>query len=368
MKFLLISGAFFPGDSPRAYRTTELAKELSRMGHEVRVIAFSTNPKVNKFNYDDFTREFNITVSIIPQKWHLINSQSVVARIINRFLMQFVAYPDIEILRLLPMVFKREGKYDAMISIAVPHQIHWSLARCGKAEISKHCNTWIADCGDPFMGVKSASFKPAFYFKYIEKKWCKMCDYIAVVIESEKDNYYHDFRDKIKVIPQGIDFDSFAVENTYVPNKVPTFVYAGGFIPGIRDPRPILDYLTTIDRDFKFIIYPKDKELLLPYQVKLGGKMQIRDFIPRQELIKVISQCDFVLNIDNGVAKGSPSKLVDYAVAGRPILTLNCNSIDNNKLNQFLDGDYSQQHIIEDIDKFNIKNVAKQFVELCNKK
>jgi len=33
-KILIVSNAFYPEISPRSFRTTELAKELSRQGHK----------------------------------------------------------------------------------------------------------------------------------------------------------------------------------------------------------------------------------------------------------------------------------------------------------------------------------------------
>lgn len=42
--------------------------------------------------------------------------------------------------------------------------------------------------------------------KPIEKFWCKQTDYIVIPVENGKAGYYEEFRDKIAVIPQGIDF------------------------------------------------------------------------------------------------------------------------------------------------------------------
>ena len=37
-RILIISSAFYPFNSPRSFRTTELAKEFARRGHQVKVI------------------------------------------------------------------------------------------------------------------------------------------------------------------------------------------------------------------------------------------------------------------------------------------------------------------------------------------
>lgn len=55
-KILIISRSFYPMNSPRSFRTTELAKEFARQGHEVRALT-TTNPSYSlyvalKDNYD----------------------------------------------------------------------------------------------------------------------------------------------------------------------------------------------------------------------------------------------------------------------------------------------------------------------------
>ena len=41
MKILIVSGFFYPQNTPRAFRTTELAKEFARLGHDVVYISLS---------------------------------------------------------------------------------------------------------------------------------------------------------------------------------------------------------------------------------------------------------------------------------------------------------------------------------------
>lgn len=49
MRILIVSGFFYPTNTPRAFRTTELAKEFARCGHEVTVMI----PQ-NNYDYSDF--------------------------------------------------------------------------------------------------------------------------------------------------------------------------------------------------------------------------------------------------------------------------------------------------------------------------
>jgi hypothetical protein len=75
---------------------------------------------------------------------------------------------------------------------------------------------------------------------------------------------------------------------------------------------------------------------------------------------------DFLLNIENRTAKMSPSKLIDYAMTGRPILSLDSFDLNQVALDQFLDSNYSQQLKLPALANYRIENVARQFIELAS--
>ena len=78
-----------------------------------------------------------------------------------------------------------------------------------------------------------------------------------------------------------------------------------------------------------------------------------------------MSKADFLLNIENNTNKQSPSKLIDYAMTERPILSINSNEDLNKELvKEFLSGDYSGSMKINNIDQYNIKHIVNQFVSL----
>ncbi|MBK9042486.1 MAG: hypothetical protein IPN97_04570 [Saprospiraceae bacterium] len=157
----------------------------------------------------------------------------LLSRILTRILLQVFEYPDIKIMFDVKSGLKKIQKesFDLMISIAVPHPTHWGVAFAIKSgyKVSK---VWIADCGDPYMGDKTDTFRKFFYFKYFEKSWCHLVDFITVPFEGAIKGYYKEFHDKIKIIPQGFNFDETkAMTDIYVQNSIPTFIYAGIIIP-----------------------------------------------------------------------------------------------------------------------------------------
>ncbi len=360
-KILIVSRSFYPEISPRAHRATELAKEFVRQGHEVTIYN-----KKSHLLHDDFSRQQGLKIKYYGKKLLpniVIRKPKVlynITRAVNKFFYIYFYYPYIEDTFKIPRALRKESGYDLLISVAFPHSLHWGIVRA--LEINKQISKiWIADCGDPFMGNKLEIKRP-FYFKYIEKWWCRQVDYISIPLEEAKNAYYPEFRKKIVVIPQGFRLEKMQMPT--VTNKVPTFLYAGLFIPGSRDPRPLLEYLLNIKKDYKFIIHTKQTEMVTPYVKKSNGRIEIHNYIPRDQLLEKISKMDFVINLDNNQRDMLPSKLIDYAITGKPILNIN-NQLNKNLIDQFLSGDYSNRLVINNIEQFNIENTANKFIELC---
>ena len=368
MKILIVSRSFFPEISPRSFRTTELVKELYRQGHEVVFYTFK-----NDDYHLEFENKYNVTIKDLGQ----LRLKSVpldgyrgisylLRRIISRVLLMLFEYPMIELLWKVSSALKSEKDYHLLISIAVPFPVHWGVAKARnkKNPIAK---VWVADCGDPYMGDTNDSFRKLFYFKYVEKWFCRKADYISVPRIEMKINYYSEFHHKIIEIPQGFNFEELKFnQKRLTKNVVPTFAFAGGFFKGKRDPSAFMQFLCSVDSAFKFIVYTETPSMILPFKEKLGKKMEIRKYIPREELLPILNTMDFLINIGYDPAVQSPSKLIDYHLSGRPVLSFNSdfNEADRLHFNEFLVKDYKNQLIFKDMDKFNISNVARQFVEL----
>lgn len=364
-KILIISQPIFPSQFPRAFRATELAKELARQGHDVTLYGVLGN-----YDYVQFEREASIKVKNIGKmlfskfnsdgtyKWNLFD------RGLRRLFGKLLEFPDIELMFKIPGILKKESGIDYLITVGMPYPLHWGAAFAKTFYPKKFPKKWIADCGDPYMGNKFN--KPYFYFKYIEKWFCKIADYITIPLEAARQGYYKEFTEKIRVIPQGFNFDNLPTLKDDVQNHVPSFAYAGVFYPKKRDPTLLLEYLSSLKQDFKFVIFTSDMSLISPFMEKLGSKIEVHPYIPRDELLKILVNMDFLVNIENGTQIQSPSKLIDYALTGRPILSLNSFSLNKEIINDFLCGHYEKQFVVKDLQQYNIENVASKFVDLLD--
>jgi len=363
-KVLIISQNIFPANSPRANRATELAKELGRQDHNVILYA-----ALGRYNYEAFEAETGISVRNIAGLKHITststgNNKKVHHKIGEILFRSLLEYPTIEYLRAIPDLLRKEkDNFDILITIGMPHPIHWGTARYIKSLKGSKKFTWIADCGDPYMG--NPFRKKMFYFKYLEESFCEHADYITVPVESAIEAYYPQFRDKIKVIPQGFQI-SKNKEIDEPENDVPTFMYAGVFYKDKRDPRALLNYLVDIKKDFKFIVHTRSQAILEPYKQKLGKKLVVEDYLPRTELLSKMQTMDFLINVANISNVQSPSKLIDYAISGRPVYETKSGEIDKTILDEFLEGNYEHSLKLPDLEQFNIKNIARKFIELSN--
>ena len=95
-KILIIGNSFFPEKSPRSIRTTELAKEFAKQGHQVTVMV----PREEK-DHSEFEKNYNITIKDLGHHNFEINitSGSKIIKLLKRGLRRgldlFFHYPNI---------------------------------------------------------------------------------------------------------------------------------------------------------------------------------------------------------------------------------------------------------------------------------
>lgn len=366
MKIVLIAGTIFPQQSPRAYRATELAVGLAKQGHDVTIYAI-----LGEYDYKNFEKEYQLTVRDLGKSyWGNINSDGVylsrtlLTRALKKLLYNVIDYPRVEYFFKTVRVLKRETKFDYLITIAHPYGIHWGAAYFKRFISKKLFSFWVSDCGDPFMGA-TYHRRWSLFLKPLEQFWGKQTDKITVPIDSARGAYYDTYKDKIEVIPQGIDFNKIKID-TYKKHEVPTFLYAGTVYPLLRDPSQFLHYLFASGIDFKFYVFSLDKSFFAPFEKQLKSKLILQPYMDRLELIRMMSTMDFLINFTNQSTLQQPSKLIDYGLAQRPILNLSSAFTAKEQLSfeSFILGNYSNQTRVENIEQYNISAVCHQFISL----
>ena len=364
-KILIVSASFYPQNSPRSFRTTELTKEFARQGHQVTVIT----PRVKE--HRDLEQEHEVQIKDLgPLKWKSIDLKGsglnlLFRRAFIRISNLLFEYPHIELVGMVKRALKGEQNYDALISIAVPYPVHWGVASIWSKDSKKNpARVWIADCGDPYMGQENDTFKKPFYFRYIEKWFMRKTDYITVPTHGSIQGYYPEFLAKIKVIPQGFRFEAIQKYQGKKIKPYPVFAYAGMFIPGRRDPSEFLNYLCSLNLEYEFHIYTRSTQLVEPFLKRSNGRIQIKELLPRENLLYELSKMDFMVNFENAGSKQTPSKLIDYTIIEKPILSIETGNLNIDVIDEFIIGNYKKAKIIEDPDQYRIENVCREFLSL----
>jgi hypothetical protein len=315
-----------------------------------------------------FANENNIKLEFFgPLNWQPFVKSKILGdwnRKFGRLLFLLFEYPNIEIyFKLLKYLKRINKKYDLVLSIAVPHENHWAVAKIqSKKPIAK---TWIADCGDPFVGNKLESIAPPFYFKALENSFLKYANYVTVPTHGAIEAYNKKYQNKLKVVPQGFSFKGIELgEYIKNPSKI-KFAYAGSIsLKGIRNPLNFIEYLLTLDLNFEFHVFSKQANSLKDLADRSSGRLILHNGIPRSELLIKLSVMDFLVNLDNGATTASPSKLIDYSLAKRPILNINPFNPETDLIDEFLSGDYANQFTLNELQQYNIENVVQKFLDL----
>ena len=363
---MIVTASFAPEVSPRSFRATERARELARQGHAVTVVTPRSAgiPRLWDVEKRVYLKDMG------PPRFHLphfgeTGVSRFLTRITGRFLTLFFEFPDIQYMFLIRKALAHEEGYDLLISVAVPYPVHWGVALVHSPQ-RRIATTWVADCGDPYMGNRLDRFRKPFYFRYAEKWFMRKCDYVTIPREEFKINFYPEFHQRMVAIPQGFRFEEVNRLPRHSPNGIPRFAFAGSLIRETRDPGKFLTYLASLSGAFHFILYTRSTELVAPFLLLLNGKMEVRDYIPRDELLRELAGMDFLVNFEYDPMVQSPSKLIDYALTGRPVLNINAKTFSAAVVDAFLVGDYRQRFEFPDLEKFRIEHVAASFLKLID--
>lgn len=374
LKIVILSGYIFPQNSPRSFRATELACGFAKQGHDVTLYSI-----LGDYDYSSFEKETGVKVRGMGKSYFgNLNSNNkylsdsklfwVFKGVLTRSLYNIIDYPRVEFFFKSIKVLKKESNFDYLITVAHPFGLHWGAAYFKNYINKNKFKVWTSDCGDPFMGDPDVKRKKIF-LEPVEEFWAKQTDFITIPVEAGKTGYYKESWNKIKIIPQGIDFSKVDILE-YKKNDIPTFLYSGVVYPGMRDPSQFLEYLCTIKQNFKLIVYAPNDAIFGEFKKRLGEKLEIKNYIPRLELIKSLSTMDFILNFKNNSEVQQPSKLIDYGLSKRPIIEISSSFTEEEKMifEQFLNWDFQNQKVIDNLSQFNIANVCNKFIELYEQK
>lgn len=368
MKIHIITGHYTPQIHPRAFRASELAQEFTRLGHEVTV---SVLTEIEDFDYEEYSIQTGIKINVLGLYKHSMNESLVSKKstflsktkeFISEYFFAGRLFPNSKkIADLLEIAEDTE----LVISLSTPFMDILGVSRFIKRLRGRKPFVAIADSGDPF--YYSKQYGKAFWFHWVEKNAYKQYDYLTIPVETAIPSYNRLIPEqKIKIIPQAFNLQDTKLYEGCLSTPI-KFAYAGVFYWDIRNPEFLFKYLDSLDVDFEFHIFmryadAKLNEVLSSYP-NLKRRIRLRLSVPRKELLYELSKMHFLININNISNTQIPSKIIDYRIANRPILSFNSSDFNAEQFIQFMNENYEGQMLV-DISKYDIKNVAQQFLEL----
>jgi hypothetical protein len=369
INILVITYGFYPEQNPRSFRASELVKEFSRQGHKVTVMA------PYRVGIEELVKEYSLTFKSLGEiKWRIFNFRGfgIIGKLYNkaanRLLPLLFEYPMVELyFRVRSTLKVDKEKYDLLISIAAPYPVHWGVASIWDSSSRNNvAKKWIADCGDPYCLQENDTFKPPYYFHFIEKWFMRKTNYITVPTPTSYLGYFSEFHNKIEVISQGFKFEDVKLLNL-IEDGVVRFAYAGGFAVSRRDPTGLLEHLISLNPEikFEFHIYTRHEHFVEQY-AKIDSRIKLHGFKTRLDLLYELSQFDFMINLENFGEAQSPSKLIDYGIIQKPILSLKSFNLDINLLTEFLNKNYTNAYVIKDLYSYRIENVVNRMLKLSS--
>lgn len=364
MKIHILTGHFYPQLHPRAFRASELAIELAKRGHKVVVTNLTA---VEGADYEEYSKRTGVQVNnlglytisnkkakmVSNSKWHHFKETCV----------EYFLSGDLY--RKSRTIAKRisisEGT-DAVIALSTPFMdvlaISKYIENYGKKFVT------IADSGDPF--YYSKQYKKAPWFYYVEKRAYRSYDYLTIPTENAIPSYAPLIdNSKIKIIPQGFRMDNLKLYNGAFDGPI-RMAYAGVFYWDIRNPEFLFSYLNKVQKEFELYLFMRNKDALVKELLNKYPNVKKRVYVsslPHDELIYELSRMHFLINIENISNTQMPSKLIDYGMAGRPILSCNSDSFSKDVFDGFMEGDYSGAYHV-DVQKYNIVTIVDQFEQL----
>lgn len=353
MNILIVSYSFWPRESPRSYRATYLAEELSK-NHNVCVLAVAPS----------IWGSVDIEMIDMGSPWWTSRKTHLGKRLVSIMTRSSrrLYYPEVTLVyRVVKSIFHiRKRTFDLTISIGLPESIHWGVGLSKSTGILNSAKI-VADCGDPYVSNPFGK-KPLFLLRLIDKRVLKGFDFVSVPTEGSIQAYNFLKSNKIKVIRHGfpIPKNSIQLDKT---NSTIRFVYTGTIYKGKRDPTLFIEYLETLSGiDFEFHIYSRESKYLHNRKLLDEDKLILHDYIPRKLLMKELVKYDFCINLTNPSEVQSPSKLYDYIILKKPILDIGSVDLNYHKIKKYLNREYDSLDYEKIINEINIVNVAKSFV------
>jgi glycosyltransferase involved in cell wall biosynthesis len=350
LRLLVVSPLYAPDLSPRAFRWTAIAEHWAAQGHEIDIVAM-WSPGTVRDETRGGVRVHRVGGAIVesvrqrlrgkvqdgsaPVAAEAPRRRSIAGAVYDATLKQ-VFWPDAAFYWIPSAFLKahallRARRYDALVTVSHPfagHVVGLGLKRRFPSM------RWVVDIGDPFTLLREIPLNnPLLYTRlnrHAEHQVLSRADAVAVTVAACRDAYegaFPDVRSKITVIPPLLSLpDRPAIEP--ITARSDRLVYVGTLYRALRNPTPLLRLFAALLQQRPSLSLHFYGDLHDCADLVTGEGVVVHGKVPRAEAVTAMETADVLVNIGNATPHQLPSKLVEYAAVGRPILNLVSTSSD----------------------------------------
>lgn len=339
MKVLIVTFNYAPAICPRSFRWTSIAERWAALGHNVHVVC-SRRPDspdqelrngVHLYRVGSASRAQNTSIS------EPVSSGSRVRRIARAALR--LGYEALWV-----PLFGREpawqfswpatrtarrlldgGGFDALITVSNPFAPH----RVGLRLSGSLAIPWMVDIGDPIYAARSDESGTDRLEAGSKERLALLerANYLCVTTKGTADalvRRHPKLSTKLYVIPPLLSGPSAGpAEAVFPQNGVVRLVYTGRFYQSIRSPQPLFALHQALRSQYGF----EEAELhcfgSAPLSAdSMGQGVFFHGMVPQAVALKAQQEATALVNLGNDSAEQLPSKVVEYADSGRPIINL----------------------------------------------
>lgn len=337
-KVLIVTFSYAPVLNPRAFRWTALAEHFAAGGWHVDVVtAWQPGAPFAE------TRQ-GVAIRRVGWRWAQrargTSAAGVGRSSLLRRLWRRVYWPDFACLwywpaRRMAAELLRDGRHDAVVSVSPAFTA--VLAAQGARKAAPQCR-WLIDAGDPFsLQMRAAPNNTAIYAplnRRAERGAFEHADAIAVTTARTAERYAEAFPHaaaKVHVIPPLLSAPQAQRAHSPFPQDgAIRLVYVGRLYRGLREPGFLLELFRGLcalrpQPRHELHLFGETHEFeasLRDLRQRLGGQLVVHGVQSREVTAAAVESAEVLVNIGNETADQLPSKLVEYAASGKPILNL----------------------------------------------
>lgn len=366
MRLLVISYHYTPQIMARAFRWSALAEYWAKQGHEIDVVCawasglkrlealnkvrvFRTGGRIVELLLGRLTPSLRGKTGVADGYTFKRMDDSIFHRTmllsslswLHNHTWKKIYWPDfagiwyLSAKRKVKQLLKKHH-YHGLISVSQPFTGHLVGLTVKRLYLNLK---WTVDIGDPFCFVEFNPINNHKLYKKLnyaaEQRVFNCADSVVVTNKSTLNAYtkiFPECAEKVHVIPPLL-----SLPENYT-NKMDAFkrddkiklVFLGTLYKGLRNPAFLLKLFnrlltTTIGEKLELHFWGSVgdcADFFAPYRSLLGSKIFLHGIVDHDKAFQVMKEADILVNIGNNVPYHLPSKVVEYASTGKPVLNL----------------------------------------------